>query len=449
MKFVKLSLVAALAAGSFSALNAKPLEEAIKNVDVSGFARYRYDSGTWKDKSLNLNAGANGVNTIQNHRFRAAVGTTIDVGDGFKVVGQLMYNNDSNFAYAYTANQQSAGVQGTNTKSSPVLKLAYLQYANADFGYSAKLGRQQLNTIWTEDLTGMAAEAFYSPVDGFTLAAFAVDSIEGSGSSGQNGTYQVGDTDATNFQAYGLSGRETARLYKYNLYGAALIADVKDAGIKAQAWGAYWQNTANLWAVKLDFQAPVAENLNYVLNATYLGNTVDGDFNSYIGNLAKNGALYDLRGGFKPEGDGFDAKLGGIMFGKKDGFTINTLEGQSGAGLGIGREIFYQKGSWFSLAFGQSTYGYVGAGYTFNGVRLGVQGVYGGTKSEAGTGAATAAARGTGTKMELVGELGWKVNKNLDFLVWYSNLSTKAKQTNADDAKSVKDSVRFQAYYKF
>ena len=51
--------------------------------------------------------------------------------------------------------------------------------------------------------------------------------------------------------------------------------------------------------------------------------------------------------------------------------------------------------------------------------------------------------------MELVGELGWKVNKNLDFLVWYSNLSTKAKQTNADDAKSVKDSVRFQAYYKF
>ena len=444
MKFVKLSLVAALAAGSFSALNAKPLEEAIKNVDVSGFARYRYDSGTWKDKSLPLNAGANGVNTIQNHRFRAAVGTTIDVGDGFKVVGQLMYNNDSNFGYAYGTN-----AQGTNTKSSPVLKLAYLQYANADFGYSAKLGRQQLNTIWTEDLTGMAAEAFYSPVDGFTLAAFAVDSIEGAKETGGTGAdawtgWQVGDTDATNFQAYlgknAIASGLTQRLYKYNLYGAAAIVSSPMADL--QLWGAYWQDTANLWAAQVKFKLPVAEGLNYNLRGTYLGNTVDDDLKA-VG--AKNGALYDLRGSLEPtEGEGFDAKLGGIMFGKKDGFTVNTLEGMSGAKLLAGKEIFYQKGSWLALAYGQNTYGYVGAGYTFNGVRLGVEGVYGGTKSEVQN-----AIFGTGTKMELVGELGWKVNKNLDFSVWYSNLTTKAKHQTKDDDKSVKDSVRFQAYYKF
>ena len=160
---------------------------------------------------------------------------------------------------------------------------------------------------------------------------------------------------------------------------------------------------------------------------------------------AKNGALYDLRGSLEPtEGEGFDAKLGGIMFGKKDGFTVNTLEGMSGAKLLAGKEIFYQKGSWLALAYGQNTYGYVGAGYTFNGVRLGVEGVYGGTKSEVQN-----AIFGTGTKMELVGELGWKVNKNLDFSVWYSNLTTKAKHQTKDDDKSVKDSVRFQAYYKF
>nr|ELR8893089.1 major outer membrane protein [Campylobacter coli] len=45
MKLVKLSLVAALAASAFSVANATPLEEAIKDIDVSGVLRYRYDTG--------------------------------------------------------------------------------------------------------------------------------------------------------------------------------------------------------------------------------------------------------------------------------------------------------------------------------------------------------------------------------------------------------------------
>lgn len=50
MKLVKLSLVAALAAGAFSVANATPLEEAIKDIDVSGVLRYRYEtSNEWSD----------------------------------------------------------------------------------------------------------------------------------------------------------------------------------------------------------------------------------------------------------------------------------------------------------------------------------------------------------------------------------------------------------------
>ena len=204
----------------------------------------------------------------------------------------------------------------------------------------------------------------------------------------------------------------------------------------------------------------MAEDLKYNLKINYFGNTLDdyftkdtlvvkaGDSTSTSG----NGQLIDVRGAIK--GYGFDAQLGGIMFGKKDKFTINTLEGISGgSGLYIGREIFYQKGSWISLSYGQSTYGYVGAGYTLPAnIRIGVQGVYGGTKSDIKD-AVKAAGRGTGTKMELVGEASWKVNDNLDFSVWYSRLSTLAKggknATDKVDAKSIKDSVRFQAYYKF
>ncbi len=43
-KISKISLVAAVAVASFSTANAQPLEEAIKNVDVSGSVVYRYDN---------------------------------------------------------------------------------------------------------------------------------------------------------------------------------------------------------------------------------------------------------------------------------------------------------------------------------------------------------------------------------------------------------------------
>ena len=43
-KISKISLVAAVAVAGFSTANAQPLEEAIKNVDVSGSVVYRYDN---------------------------------------------------------------------------------------------------------------------------------------------------------------------------------------------------------------------------------------------------------------------------------------------------------------------------------------------------------------------------------------------------------------------
>lgn len=53
MKLVKLSLVAALAASAFSAANATPLEEAIKDIDVSGVLRYRYESSNpWSNANF-------------------------------------------------------------------------------------------------------------------------------------------------------------------------------------------------------------------------------------------------------------------------------------------------------------------------------------------------------------------------------------------------------------
>ncbi len=63
-KISKISLVAAVAVASFSTANAQPLEEAIKNVDVSGSVVYRYDN--FGDKQHFNQEWFDGLNTTFN-----------------------------------------------------------------------------------------------------------------------------------------------------------------------------------------------------------------------------------------------------------------------------------------------------------------------------------------------------------------------------------------------
>ena len=454
MKLVKLSLVAAMAAGTFSALDAKPLEEAIKDVDVSGALRYRYDSVSWKNADLN----AAGLAGSQRHHFRAFVTPSISVGDGFKFVGQLMYNNDTNDGWG--------GDVGTVTKSPIVLKQAYMQYDLADAGVSLLLGKQALGTIWTADFTGTAAKVLVTPVDGLTVAAFAVDSVEGAG----NYT-NAGDGDAANFanaglKTDGIQGFVGApalnnRLYKYNMYGAAVLSNF--AGLDLQLWGNYWDKTAVLYAANLNYKLALGGKDNVGIKVTYLGNALQGDLkdtiigtdadtagNVKVSDIAANGNLVDGR--IFANVAGLDAQVGGIFFGKKEKLTINTLEEvDTPAGLYIGREIFYSKGSWTVLSIGQNTFGYVGVGYTLPmDLRVGVQGVFGQNKVADGL---------KDNRYEVSADVSYKVNKNLSFLAYYSYLDIKDKsdkdETGAAQSyfnnldKTSKQTVRFQALYKF
>lgn len=452
MRTVKLSLIAALAAGSFSTLSAKSLEEAIKNVDLSGFAWYRYDTGRFTKKTLDgggYDLNAAGVPYPGTHRYRVELGVKADIGDGFSIFGQLLHSSN-NHSFA-----EGNWPQGAVTNRTFNLKQAYLEYANADYGLNFKLGRQNLNTVWTDDLAGMAAKASYS-VDGLTVALFAVDSFEDDGANNAAGddeanfTYLIGNRLATN-NAETLS-QDTARswnarLYKYNMYGGAVLGDFE--GLKAELWGAYWQKTANLWALKLDYNLQFSEDASWRLHANYYGNTVNKELKELV-NL-DNGQLVNLKGEIKAHG--FDASLGGIMFGKKQKYTINTIEEPTGndGDLFIGTEIFYQRGSWAVLSQGQNRYGYFDLGYTLpSDIRIGLRGVYGGTKI--GSGSATFDARnGGGKKMEGVARISWKYNDSLSFLTYYSYLNTKAKNGlgASKDATSTKNAIRFQARYDF
>ena len=437
MKVLKLSLVAALAAGSFSALNAIPLEQAIKNVDFTGDLRYRYNSDWSRSKSGSIKIPA-GVAGEQNHEFRLRLGAKADVGDGFKIFGQV-YSLTKDAGYDNTINSND-GAGGTRTNGSLQLRQAYLQYDMADYGLNFIWGRQELGTIWTDDYVGTAAKVVYSPFEGTAIAAFAVDSFEEKQDGDQaDFSYLLGEV---------VGDPMTSRLYKYNMYGAAFIGgyDLGGSTIDVQLWGAQLMNTATLYAADVKYTLLLADDLAWSIRATYLGNSVDDYFKR---RGAANGQLVNLYGDIK--GYGFDGGLGGIMFGKKDAVTINTMEDVGNAGLGVvGREFLYGRGSWAAISSGATTAAYVNAGYTLpSDLRIGLRYVYGATETTRGSVARTIG--GGGDKMEGVVEASYQYNKNLDFLVWYSMLrydGLSVEDNNGRDSNT-KNTFRIQAFYKF
>ncbi|EAH5676532.1 major outer membrane protein [Campylobacter upsaliensis] len=429
MKLVKLSLVAALAAGAFSVANATPLEEAIKDIDVSGVLRYRYRAGNIDgvdNKGLvdqNGNPQDGLITDKQMHQYRAQINFNAAIADNFKAFVQLDYSAKD-------------GGYGVDTMTNPInedkgalhVRQLYLTYTNEDFATSVIAGKQQLNTIWTDNgidgLVGTGIKVLNNSFDGLTLAAFAVDSFAA--------TEQKGDLTGTgNIPTFDEVG---------NLYGGAAIASYEVFGgqFDSQLWGAYWDSVGAWYALDLAYGTTIFNDINWKLNGAYLGNYFDKT------NI-ENGNFFGLRGTM--EWNGFDASLGGLYYGDKEQLTVTVIEDQGNIGhLLAGQEIFYTEGSHLNGDVGENTFGYLTAGYTFNEVlRLGADFVYGGTKTGNGNTATTKALPHGGEKMEVVARVDYKYSPKLSFQAWYSYLNVD--QDRSGEGK--KDTVRLQALYKF
>ncbi|EAJ5118830.1 major outer membrane protein [Campylobacter upsaliensis] len=438
MKLVKLSLVAALAAGAFSVANAAPLEEAIKDIDVSGVLRYRYRAGNIDDKDTAGLADQSGLITDkQMHQYRAQINFNAAIADNFKAFVQLDYAaKDGGYGTLYGTNNQGNAVNDNEsvTKEGLSVRQLYLTYTNEDFATSVIAGKQQLNTIWTDNgidgLVGTGIKVLNNSFDGLTLAAFAVDSY--------NFDEQAGDitglfTKSVQGQNLGLNSINVG-----NLYGGAAIASYEVFGgqLDSQLWGAYWDMVGAFYALDLAYGTTIFNDINWKLNAAYLGNYLDKTD-------IENGNFFGLRGTM--EWNGFDASLGGLYYGDKDQNTLTVIEDQGNIGhLLAGQEIFYTQGSHLNGDLGENTFGYLTAGYTFNEVlRLGADFVYGGTKTSSNAQAAVGAHGGE--KMEVVARVDYKYSPKLSFQAWYSYLNVD--QDRSGEGK--KDTVRLQALYKF
>lgn len=433
MKLVKLSLVAAFAAGAFSAANATPLEEAIKDIDVSGVLRYRYESSNpWS----NNNYGS-GISGKQDHKYRAQVNFNAAIADNFKAFVQFDYNSKDG---GYGENSIS------NTSDTLSVRQLYLTYTNEDVATSVIAGKQQLNTIWTDNgvdgLVGTGIKVVNNSIDGLTLAAFAVDSFNEASDSTVIIT-QGNDNKITGVQfnrgnPQGDSDTSGALNWDKNLYGAAAIGSYEFLGgqFNPQLWLAYMSDNAFLYAVDAAYSTTIFDGINWTLEGAYLGNSLDSKLKNALKNQAANGNFFALRGSV--ELNGWDASLGGLYYGKKDKVTLTTIEDQGNLGsLLAGEEIFYTNGSNLNGDIGRNIFGYVTAGYTFNEtVRVGADFVYGGTKTgEIGNG---------GKKLEAVARVDYKYSPKLNFSAFYSYVNV-----NTDPESTHHDAVRLQALYKF
>ena len=208
-KIAKLSLVAAVAVAGFSTANAQPLEEAIKNVEVSGSVVYRYNDYNNDAKySDGTKAEANGTDT--NNNYKVALNLSSKVNEDVKfnsrfVVGQpsATGTGDAGFASLKTDENgdQNVGVELTNAY------FGYTGIANT----TVNVGKQGLTTPWTVAIdsdgneqtgTGILALSTVGPV---TLAAayFNQTNLDKS-TDVRIGAF--GDTKLPDSLGYGLKG---------------------------------------------------------------------------------------------------------------------------------------------------------------------------------------------------------------------------------------------------
>ncbi|EOI0718573.1 group 1 major outer membrane porin protein PorA, partial [Campylobacter jejuni] len=162
-----------------------------------------------------------------------------------------------------------------NDQKGLFVRQLYLTYTNEDVATSVIAGKQQLNTIWTDNgvdgLVGTGIKVVNNSIDGLTLAAFAVDSFmaeeQGTDLLGQSTISTTQNTAP--FQADSLG----------NLYGAAAVGSYDLAGgqFNPQLWLAYWDQVAFFYAVDAAYSTTIFDGINWTLEGAYLGNSLDSE----------------------------------------------------------------------------------------------------------------------------------------------------------------------------
>ena len=409
MKLTKVSLAALVALGAFSSVaSATPLEEAIKNVDLSGFARYRYTNDFIKNSNQNSTVKNSGAG----HAFRMQTAFKAAIDDNFFGVLNLRYDLTDD-----SGDKNAAGTDKTYTTGTFGVYEMYLGYKAGNTTITA--GKQLLGTFYDDkDIAGTGIKVINTDVPGLTLAAAAFDAVQSDGteldgpllktltgsiSDAPGNIYYLGAAgsyDPVSFKAAIANVQEVATLYGADAGVSFNVTDDVNLNLKGQ----FVHNDsdhkdvadANFWAVQAGTKLFGAK-----LNAGYLDFDAKNKDNNKISfaTLDANGELIN------------PAKiLNGVMSGGRQYY--NNIKGNN--------DYWFVKAGYDIDKFG------FGAGY--------VQGK--------GTSYALQELRAKRSEWSL--DASYKYSKKLTFLSWYAAAKDKK------DGESYKQNrIRFEAKYSF
>jgi len=427
MKLTKVSLAVLVALGAFSSVaSATPLEEAIKNVDLSGFARYRYTNDHLKDSDKSDTQKS----STSNHVFRMETSFKAAIDDNFFGVLHLRYqgtdgSGDNANSKAYAINQKTGtvdeftynGTDKTNTTGSFGVYEMYLGYKAGNTTITA--GKQLLGTFFDDkDVAGTGLKVINTDVPGLTLAAAAFDAVQSDGYEIDGPllktlTGSIGDAPG-NIYYLGAAGSYDPVSFK------AAIANV--------------QEVATLYGADAGVSFNVTDDINLNLKGQFVHNDSDhkdvADANFWAVQAGTKLFGAKLNAGYLD----FDAKNkdnNKISFATLDanGELINPAKILNGVMSG-GRQ-------YYNNIKGNNDYWFVNAGYDIDKFGFGA----GYTQ---GKGYSWALGKERAKRNEWSLDASYKYSKKLTFLSWYA-----AAKDKKDGESFKQDRIRFEAKYSF
>ncbi|MCI6642485.1 MULTISPECIES: major outer membrane protein [Campylobacter] len=402
MKLLKLSLVAALAAGALATTaSAVPLEEAIKDVDVSGFLRLRY---TADDEENDSNAKWNIKSVID---FKAKI------DDNFFAVAGVRYGNDQGATeYGYNSGNGNfgGGVYSNTADDQFDMYRAYIGYTVGNT--TVQLGRQNVFSFFTDDMYGDGLFALNSDIQGLTLGALWMDALE-----------QDDDISSNIDAIQALTGK---RVTDHDLYGVGAIGSYDP--VSFQLWYAYLNDVVGLLAVDLGANFDVNDDLSVGLQGQYGHSFFDNDLTDT--DLIDDGDFYAIEASANIYF--FDLAAGYVNYSTDEGkISLNSFE-DVGSFIRAGEELV--AGGIFGTSYqgyiGENDYWFVKAGVTIpdTGFRIGADYLDGEFMDDVDA-------------SEVVARIDYKYNEKLNFQTWYSYIDW---EDGADDNR-----FRFEAKYSF
>ena len=418
MKLFKLSLAAVVAAGALSSVSAAPLEEAIKDIDVSGFGRYRFQSTDTKPA-----VGQKTHDTF--HRFTLDVNFKATLDDNFFAVIGLRYDsadivgshNRANSGIANTHGGLSGinGGWGGNGRDSFSVRQYYVGFTAIPYT-TVLFGRQPAGTFFTDDIVATGLKVAVNPVEGLTLAGLYYTNFEEDGDLGMV-PFSLGEPNG-------------AFIHQKNLWGVAAI--YQNEFLDLQAWYAGLNKVANLFAISAGANYAINDDVSVRGKAQWAHTNLTGKFKDNYGRTALNDGLvansnffgFDLGASFY----GFDLDAGYLTYGKKDQISVHTLE-DAGSLIKPGEELIN-----YTSFSGKHKVWFGKAKYTYDAYSIGVDYVHDKVKNTGGNLKAN----------EWVVRAGYKYNDKLSFKAWYSMITAKQ-----GDVKNKGNRFRFDARYNF